>query len=176
MESDGPNESPKRGEKHQKMRESKDSGRTVAEITKKNAKKFKTPLVDIPIENSKKSESEEERIDWGSGKSNQFSDELKSDNQQILEDAEDETIMSDSACSSDIQYCQTFSTTLLWVDHWTRIIFLIFQGFWLIPCRSINHKNVPCEILYISMKISKAQLQNILRNFLIILCSIALLI
>ena len=37
--------------------------------------------------------------------------------------------MSDSACSSDIQYCQTFSTTLLWVDHWTRIIFLIFQGF-----------------------------------------------
>ena len=30
MESDGPNESPKRDEKHQKMRESKDSGRTVA--------------------------------------------------------------------------------------------------------------------------------------------------
>ena len=120
--------------------------------------------MDIPIINSKKSESEEERIDWGFGKSNQFSDELESDNQQILEDAEDETIMSDSAYSSDIQYWQTFSTTLLWVDHWTRIIFLIFQGFWLIPCRSINHKNVPCEILYISMKISKAQLQNLLLN------------
>ena len=29
-ESDGPNESPKRGEKRQKMRESKDSGLTVA--------------------------------------------------------------------------------------------------------------------------------------------------
>ena len=54
MESDSPNESPKRGEKHQKMRESKDSGRTVALITKKNAKKFKTPLMDIPIVNSKK--------------------------------------------------------------------------------------------------------------------------
>ena len=84
--------------------------------------------MDIPIVNSKKSESEEERIDWGSGKSNQFSDELKSDNQQILEDAEDETIMSKSACSSDIQYCQAFSTTLLWVDHWTRIIFFEFSG------------------------------------------------
>ena len=57
-------------------------------------------------------------IDWGSGKSNQFSDELKSDNQQILEDAEDEIIiMSKNACSSDIQYCQTFSTSLLWVDN-----------------------------------------------------------
>ena len=55
--------------------------------------------MDIPIINSKKSESEEERIDWGFGKSNQFSDELESDNQQILEDAEDETIMSDSAYS-----------------------------------------------------------------------------
>ena len=29
IESDGPNKSPKRGEKRQKMRESKDSGRTV---------------------------------------------------------------------------------------------------------------------------------------------------
>ena len=52
-----------------------------------------------------KSESEEERIDWGSGNSNQFSDELKSDNQQILEDAKDNMIMSESACFSDIQYC-----------------------------------------------------------------------
>ena len=30
IESDGPNESPKRGEKCQKLRESEDSGRTVA--------------------------------------------------------------------------------------------------------------------------------------------------
>ena len=82
--------------------------------------------MDIPIVNSKKSESEEKRVDWGSGKSNQFSDELKSDNQQILEDVKDDIIMSDSACFSDIQYCQTFSTSLLWMDHWTRIIFLFF--------------------------------------------------
>ena len=76
-------------------------------------KSTKTPL-DIPIVNSKKSKSEEERIEWESGKSNQFSDELKSDNQQILEDAKDETIMSESACSSDIQYCQT--TVLLYYE------------------------------------------------------------
>ena len=113
IESDGPDEFPNRGAKRQKMRESKDSGRTVSLMTKKkNAKKFKTPKVNIPIVN-KKSESEEERFDWGSDKSNQFSDELKSDNKQILEDAEDEIIMSESACSSDIQYCQTFSTSLL---------------------------------------------------------------
>ena len=54
IESDGPNESPKRGEKSQKMRESKDSGRTVDKMTKKNAKKFKTPKVDMPIINRKK--------------------------------------------------------------------------------------------------------------------------
>ena len=30
-----------------------------------------------------------------------------------MEDAKDEIIMSESACSSDIQYCQTFSTSLL---------------------------------------------------------------
>ena len=114
IESDGPDDFPNRGAKRQKMRESKDSGRTVSLMTKKkNAKKFKTPKVNIPIVNIKKSESEEERFDWGSDKSNQFSDELKSDNQQILEDAEDEIIMSESACSSDIQYCQTFSTSLL---------------------------------------------------------------
>ena len=47
-------------------------------------------------------ESEEQRIDWGSDKSNQFSDELKCSNQQILEDAEVEIIMSESECSSDI--------------------------------------------------------------------------
>ena len=98
-----------------------------------------------------KSELEEERIDWGSGKSNQFSDELKSDNQQIFEDAKDNIIMSESACFSDIQYFQTLSTSLLWMDHWTGIIFLIFEGFRLIPCKSIHHKNVPCKILYISM-------------------------
>ena len=79
-------------------------------------KKFKNNKVDIPIENSKKSESEEERIDWGSEKSNKFSDELKSDHQQILEDAEDEIIMFESACSSDIQYWRTFSTSLLTIS------------------------------------------------------------
>ena len=63
IESDGPDEFPKRGEKRQKMRESKDSGRTVSLMTKKNAKKFKTPKVNIPIVNIKKSESEEERFD-----------------------------------------------------------------------------------------------------------------
>ena len=85
------------------MRESKDSGRTVALMTKKkNAKEFKTIKVDIPIVNSKNSESEEERIDLGSDESNQFSDELISDNQQIFEDAEDEIIMSESVYSSDI--------------------------------------------------------------------------
>ena len=52
--------------------------------------------MDIPIVNSKKSESEEERIDWGSCKSNQFSDELKSDNQQILESVKDDIIMTES--------------------------------------------------------------------------------
>ena len=41
MESDGPNESPKRGEKHQKMRESKDSGRTVANIPRRMQKSSK---------------------------------------------------------------------------------------------------------------------------------------
>ena len=51
----------------------------------------------MPIVNSKKSESEGERIDGGSCKSNQFSDELKSDNQQILEDVKDDIIMSESA-------------------------------------------------------------------------------
>ena len=35
-------------------------------------KKIKIPKVDIPILNSKKNESEEEKIDWGSDKSNQF--------------------------------------------------------------------------------------------------------
>ena len=124
---------------------------------KKNAKSSK-PRKWI-YQNSVKSESEE-RIDWGSGKSNQFSDELKSDNQQILEDTKDNIIMSESACFSDIQYCQTLSTSLLQVDHWTRVIFLIFEGFWLITCRSIHHKNVPCEILYISMSISMARLRN----------------
>ena len=64
-------------------------------MTKKNAKK--NLKVDIPIVNSKKSESEEERIDWGSCKFNQFSDELKSDNQKILEDVKDDIIMSESA-------------------------------------------------------------------------------
>ena len=38
-----------------------------------------------------------------------------------------------------------------------------FQGFWLITCTSINHKNVSCKILYISMQISKAQHQNLIR-------------
>ena len=55
IESDGQNESPKRGAKRKKMRESKDSGRTVSLMTKKmNAKKFKTSKVNIPIVNSKK--------------------------------------------------------------------------------------------------------------------------
>ena len=63
--------------KRQKMRESKDSSRTVSLMAKKkNSKKFKSTKVDIPIVNNKKSESEEKRSDWGSGKSNQFSDEL----------------------------------------------------------------------------------------------------
>ena len=115
-------------------------------MTKKNSKKIKTPKVDIPIVNIKNSESEEERISWGSGKSNQFSDELKSDNQQILEDAKDDIIMSDSTCFSDIQYCQTFSTPLLWVDHWTAgIIFFIFQGFWLIPLDSLITRMFPVK-------------------------------
>ena len=60
--------------------------------------------MDIPILNSKKSESEEERLDWWSDKFNQFSDELKYDNQQILEDAKDDIIMYKIACSFDIQY------------------------------------------------------------------------
>ena len=63
IESDGPDKFPNRGAKRQKMRESKDSGRTVSLMTKKNAKKFNTPKVNIPIVNIKKSESEEERID-----------------------------------------------------------------------------------------------------------------
>ena len=64
IESDGPDEFPNRDAKRQKMRESKDSGRTVSLMTKKkNAKKFKTPKVNIPIVNIKKSESEEERFD-----------------------------------------------------------------------------------------------------------------
>ena len=54
IESDDLNELPQRGGKRQKMRESEDSGRTVALMTKKNAKKFKTPKVDKPIVNSKK--------------------------------------------------------------------------------------------------------------------------
>ena len=83
----------------------------------------------MPIVNNKKSESEEERIDWGSSKSNQFSDELKSDNQQILEDVEDDTIMSKSACSSDIQYCQTFSTSYYeWITG-QELYFWFFRGF-----------------------------------------------
>ena len=50
IESDGSDEFPNRGAKRQKMRESKDSGRTVSLMTKKkNAKKFKTPKVNIPI-------------------------------------------------------------------------------------------------------------------------------
>ena len=54
IESDGSNESPKRDEKRQKIRESKDSDRTVVKMTKKNTKKFRTPKVDIPIVNNKK--------------------------------------------------------------------------------------------------------------------------
>ena len=58
IESDGSDEFQKRGAKSQKMRESKDSGRTVSLMTKKkNAKKFKTPKVNIPIVNITKSES-----------------------------------------------------------------------------------------------------------------------
>ena len=41
IESDDLNELPQRGGKRQKMRESKDSGRTVALMTKKNAKSSK---------------------------------------------------------------------------------------------------------------------------------------
>ena len=44
------------------MRESKDSGRTVAQMTNKNAKKLK-PLKWIYQSQIVKSESEEERID-----------------------------------------------------------------------------------------------------------------
>ena len=44
IESDGRDEFPNRGAKRQKMRESKDLGRTVSLMTKKkNVKKFKTP-------------------------------------------------------------------------------------------------------------------------------------
>ena len=43
IESDGPNESPKRDEKRQKLRESKDSECTVALMTKKNAKNVQNP-------------------------------------------------------------------------------------------------------------------------------------
>ena len=52
IESDSPNKSPKRIEKCQKMNESKESGRTVALMIKKNAKKLKIPKVDIPIVNN----------------------------------------------------------------------------------------------------------------------------
>ena len=54
IESDGPDEFSKRGAKRQKIRESKDSGLTVPLMTKKNAKKFKTSKVNIPIVNIKK--------------------------------------------------------------------------------------------------------------------------
>ena len=54
IESDCSNESPKRDEKLQKMRESEDSDRTVVKMTKNNTKKFRTPKVNIPIVNSKK--------------------------------------------------------------------------------------------------------------------------
>ena len=30
-----------------------------------------------------------------------------------MEDAEDDILMSENECSSDIQYCQTFSTSLI---------------------------------------------------------------
>ena len=60
-------------------------------------------------------------------------------------------------------FCVKICFLDLLVDHWTGIVFLIFQGFWLIPYKSIHHKNVPCEILYISMYISKTQLQNPMR-------------
>ena len=73
---------------------------------------------------------DEERIDWRFDKFNQFSDELKSENQQILEDEKDETIMSENVYSSDIQYCQTFRTSLLWEGslEWNHFFF-IFEGF-----------------------------------------------
>ena len=55
IESDCSNKSPKRSEKCQKIRESKDPSRTVALMTKKkNANKFKNPKADIPIVNRKK--------------------------------------------------------------------------------------------------------------------------
>ena len=54
IESDGPDEFPKRETKLQKMRENKDSVRTVFLMTKKNAKKLKTPKVNISIVNIKK--------------------------------------------------------------------------------------------------------------------------
>ena len=53
IESDSPNKSPKRSAKRQKMREIKDSGRTVALMTKRNIKKLKIFKVDI-IVNCKK--------------------------------------------------------------------------------------------------------------------------
>ena len=62
----------------------------------------------------------------------------------------------------------------IWADHWTEILFLIFQGFWLIPCRSITRMFLEkfstflCRSQRLSSKIPS--------DFGKTLCSIALLI
>ena len=85
--------------------------------------------------------------------------------------------MSENVYSFDIQYCQTFNTSLLWVDHWTRIIFLIFQGFWqnfkikrfpqntLFYCSLILHKSF--GIMELSLWNLHRSVENFTRNIIV---------
>ena len=54
--------------------------------------------------------------------------------------------MTENGYSSNVQYCQTLNTSLLWVDHWTRIIFLIFRGFGK-TSKSKDFRKILCSIV-----------------------------
>ena len=59
------------------------------------------------------------------------------------------------------------------MDHWTGIIFLIFQGFWLIPCRSI-HPSQECSLwnslhFYVDLKGSTPKFLKIFAKYFVLL-------
>ena len=103
-------------------------------MTMKNAKNFKTRKW-IYQPQIVKSESEEEKIHWGSGKSNQFSDELKSDNQQILEDAKDNIKMSESAC---FQIFNIAKLSVLLYYEWITVLESYLWFFWSFGSSPVN--------------------------------------
>ena len=146
---DGKKESPPpRRNKRQKKEEHEDSGRTVTLTNKKRmASNYNKASVGkiISIKNANKEEEEkEERILWCNSDSEESdlmyieqkisnvveiispSHTGKSKNfefnwEKILDNAHDVTIISESACSSDISFHQDFSTSLLDLYNLKRV-------------------------------------------------------